>query len=160
VIIPTSTLANYARGTGLLFTTGTPVAGTTGTSEQTLATYSIPANTLVSGRIIRIRASFSFAANGNNKTVKCYFGASVITSGTLTDNGTNGSCEMYVYYTSSAATQEVYANMIHATTAITTYVNAGTDNAAAAITAKFTGTGGTTGADITMNTFSVELAGQ
>jgi hypothetical protein len=77
----------------------------------------------------------------------------------LTDSGKNGSCELNVYYTSSAATQEVYGNMIHDTTAITTYVNAGTDDASAAITIKFTGQGGTSGIDVTMDTFSVELAG-
>lgn len=160
VIIPTATLANYARGTGLLYSTGTPVSGVAGTGEQVLATYTIPASTLVAGRIIRIRASFTSGSNGNNKTFKCYFGASVITSGTLTDNGTNGSCEVNVFYTSSAATQEVYANMIHATTNITTYVAAGTDNAAATIVAKISGQGGTSGVDVTMNTFSVELLGQ
>lgn len=160
VIATTATVANYARGTGLLYSTGTPVAGVAGTGEQTLATYSIPANTLVFGRLIKIRASFSSGANGNNKTFKCYFGASVITSGTLTDNAKNGVCEVLVYYTSAAATQEVVGTMLHDTTAITPYINAGTDNAAAAIVAKFTGQGGTSGVDVVMNTFSVELAGQ
>lgn len=160
VKIPTLTLANYARGTGLLYSTGTPVAGIAGTAEQVLATYSIPASTLISGRAIRIKASFSAAANGNNKTFKCYFGASVVSSGVLTTNAKNGSCEVMVHYTSSAATQEVYGNMLVDTTPITGYVNAGTDNAAAAIVAKFSGTGGTSGADITVNAFSVELLGQ
>lgn len=158
--ITTLTLANYARGTGLLYSTGVPVAGAAGTAEQVLATYSVPANTLISGRVVRVRASFSAAANGNNKTFKCYFGASVITSGVLTTNAKNGSCEVLAYYTSSAATQEVFGNMLVDTTPITGYVAAGTDNAAAAIVAKFSGTGGTSGADITVNAFSVELLGQ
>lgn len=154
------TLANYARGTGLLYSTGVPVAGIAGTTEQTLATYSIPASTLISGRMIRIKASFSAAANGNNKTFKCYFGASVISSGVLTSNAKNGSCEVNAFYTSSATTQEVYGNMLVDTTPITGYVNAGTDNSAAAIVAKFTAIGGTSGIDITLNAFSVELLGQ
>lgn len=158
--LTTLTLANYARGTGLLYTTGVPVAGIAGTGEQVLATYTIPANTLIAGRIVKIRGSFSGAANGNNKTYKCYFGASVISSGTLTDNAKNGSCEVNVYYGTAAAVQEVYANMIHDTTSITTYVNAGTDNAAATVVAKLTGQGGTSGIDVSMNTFSVEVFGQ
>lgn len=159
-ILPVSTLTNYVRGTGLLYSTGTPVAGIAGTGEQTLATYAIPASTLIAGRMIRIRASFSAGANGNNKTFKCYFGASVISSGVLTTNAKNGSCEVLVTYGNAAAVQEVYGNMLVDTTPITGYVNAGTDNAAAAITAKFTAQGGTSGIDITMNAFSVELLGQ
>lgn len=158
--VGTTTLTNYIRGSGLLYSTGVPVAGAAGTAEQTLATYSIPASTLISGRQIRVRASFSAAANGNNKTFKCYFGASVISSGVLTTNAKNGSCEVVAVYTSSAATQEVYGNMLVDTTPITGYVNAGTDNAAAAIVAKFTATGGTSGVDITVNAFSVELLGK
>ncbi len=160
VIIPTLTMANYSRGTGLLYSTGTPVAGVAGTGEQTLATYSIPANTLIAGRMIRIKASFSGGTNSNNKTYKCYFGASVISSGTLTDSNKNGQCEVIVTYGNAAAVQEVYASMIHDTTNITGYVNAGTDDTTAAITAKFTGQGGTSGVDVTMNSFSVELLGK
>lgn len=158
VIIPTLTMANYARGTGMLYLTGTPVAGVAGTTEQTLATYSLPASTLVTGRALKIRSSFSAAANGNNKTFKCYFGASVISSGVLSTNAKNGSCDVFVVWTAAAA-QTVYGNMLVDTTAITGYVNAGTDSTAAAVTVKMTGTGGTTGADITMNVFSVELIG-
>ncbi len=159
VIIPTLAMANYSRGTGLLYSTGVPVAGVAGTGEQTLGTYSLPANTLVSGRVVKMKASFTAGGNGNNKTFKCYFGASVISSGTLTDNAKNGSCELNAFWTAAAA-QTVYANMIHDTTAITGYVNAGTDSTAAAVTIKFTGQGGTSGVDVTMNAMSVELMGQ
>lgn len=158
--IPTLTLANYARGTGLLYSTGVPVAGIAGTGEQTLATFTIPANTLITGRMIRIKGSFSGGTNGNNKTYKCYFGASVITSGTLTDSNKNGVCEVIATFGTGAAVQEVYGTMQHDTTMITPYVNAGTDNAAATIVAKLTGQGGTSGVDVTMNAFSVELLGQ
>lgn len=158
-IATTLTLANYARGTGLLSVNGTVTAGIAGTGEQTLMTYSLPANTLVSGRMLKIRGSFTTGANGNNKTFKCYFGASVISSGTLTDNAKNGSCQLDVIWL-TAASQTVYANMIHDTTAITGYVAAGTDSTAAAVTVKLTGQGGTSGVDVTANAWTVELLGQ
>lgn len=159
VLIPTLTMANYSRGTGLLYSTAVVTAGVAGTGEQTLGTYSLPANTLISGRVVRMKASFSGGANGNNKTYKCYIGASVVSSGTLTDNAKNGSCEITASWL-TAASQTVYGNMIHDTTNITTYVAAGTDSTAAAVVIKFTGQGGTSGVDVTMNQMYVELLGQ
>lgn len=158
-IATTLTLANYARGTGLLSVNGTVTAGVAGTGEQTLMTYSLPASTLVSGRMVRMKASYTTGGNGNNKTFKCYFGASVISSGTLTDNAKNGSCEVNAIWL-TAASQTVYANMIHDTTPITGYVAAGTDSTAAAVVIKITGQGGTSGVDVTANAMTVELLGQ
>lgn len=159
VQIPTLTMANYSRGTGLLYSTGVLVAGIAGTGEQTLATYSLPASTLISGRMVRIKSSFTAGGNGNNKTFKCYFGASVISSGVLTTNAKNGSCEVNAFWL-SGTTQTVYGNMLVDTTPITGYVAAGTDTTTGALTLKMTGQGGTSGVDITMNAFSVELLGQ
>jgi len=45
------------------------------TTEDTLQTYSIPGSTLKPGMRVRITAFGQFAANGNTKTVKAYFGA-------------------------------------------------------------------------------------
>lgn len=152
--------ANVIWGANLLYTT-TGTSGTTGTTaEQTLASYSLPANTLGVGTKLRINASFTAAADANNKTFKCYFGASVITSGTLTTNNKNGSCSMVVTKTATNK-QTVYANMLVDTTAITGYVNFGTDTDTSAITIKFTGQNGTASAgDIVLNDFSVERLGK
>lgn len=155
-----NTLWGYGRNSALLYTTTATASTGTGTTEQTLATYSLPANTLNVGTKLRIKASFSAAANTDNKTFKCYFGASVITSGVLTTNGKNGSCEVIVTKT-GASTQIVYGNMLVDTTAITGYKNAGTDTDTAAIVIKFTGTDGTSAAgDIVLNDFSVERLGR
>lgn len=159
VIATTNVLSAYARSTALLYTTTAVQAGVAGTAEQVLATYSLPANTAIAGTKLRIKASFTAAANGNNKTFLCYFGASVITSGVLSTNAKNGSCEVIVTFV-TAATQIVYGNMLVDTTAITGYVNAAaTSDGTAAIVLKFSATGGTSGADITMNDFSVERLG-
>lgn len=143
---------------GLLYTTTATVATAAGTTEQTLGTYSLPGGSLDAvGRKLRIRFSFTAAANGNNKTFRLYFGASVISSGVQTINGVNGSGEMIVTK-SGASTQIVYANMTASTTVIAPYVNAaGADADTAAIVIKFTGQDGTNSAgDIVLNDLFIE----
>lgn len=50
--------------------------GNVGTGEDNLISYTLPANTLnTEGEGLEIEAGFSFAANGNTKQVKMYFGA-------------------------------------------------------------------------------------
>lgn len=156
----TSTLAGYVRGTGLLYTT-TGTAGSTGTTaEQTLGSYSLPASTLNTGTKLRIGASFTAAANADTKTFKCYFGASVITSGALLTNNKNGSCEVIVTET-GASKQIAYGNMLVDVTPITGYVNTtGTDVYTSPIIIKFTATQGSAQAnDVILNDFYVERLG-
>ena len=143
---------------GLLYTTTATASTATGTGEQVLATYSLPANALdVTGRTLRIKAAFTAASNGNNKTFKLYFGASAITSGTLTTSGKNGVAELIVTK-SGSSTQIVYGTMLVDTTPITPYVNAsGSDTDTSAITIKFSGTDGTNSAgDIVLDSFTIE----
>ncbi len=57
--------------------------GNVTTGEDDLLTYTLPANGLgVYGQTIRITAAGIFAANGNTKQVKLYFGATAIVTGT------------------------------------------------------------------------------
>lgn len=142
---------------GQVYTTSATVATAAGTAEQVLGTYSLPANALdIAGRRVRIRASFHLATNGNNKTIKLYFGASVITSGVLTDSNKNAWLSMDVVK-SGASTQIVTATGQHDTTMTTPYLNAGTDTDTAAIVIKASGTDGTDSAgDIVLEQFYVE----
>ena len=152
-----ATAATVGQIGAALYTSTASVGTSAAATEQTLGTYSLPASWLAyNGRKLVIRASFSAGANGNNKTFKCFFGASVISSGVLTTNAKNGSCEMYVTRI-GASTQIVYANMLVDTTPITGYVNlSSAETDTAAITIKFTGTNGSASAnDIVMNDFSV-----
>jgi hypothetical protein len=159
-VFSTAVMAGYSRSTALLYTTLTAVPDSNVTTEQTLASYTLPGGTLNLGTKLRIKASFTAGADTQNKTYKCYFGASVISSGTQTNNGTNGSCEMIVTKIGTSQ-QIVWANMVVGTTNITGYVNtAGADVDASSITIKFTGQNGTASAgDITMNDFFVERLG-
>lgn len=141
------------------YTTTASVATGSGTAEQTLATFSLPANTLgASDRKVVCRASFSAAGNSHTKTFKLYAGASVISSGALTTNAKNGVAEIVLTRTGSK-TQIAWGTMLVDTTPITPYVNtAATEDDTAAIVFKFTGTDGTDAAgDIVLNDFSVEL---
>jgi len=53
--------------------------GNVGLGEDTLQTFTLPANALnANGKAIRIRATFRTAANGNVKTIKLHFGATVL----------------------------------------------------------------------------------
>jgi hypothetical protein len=64
---------------GLLTSSGVVVGTTAVTTEETLFTYDLPANTLVTtGRVIRVRATGRFGANANTKTVRLYFGTNAV----------------------------------------------------------------------------------
>ena len=161
-LISSASIAGYARSTALLYTTTAPSSDGSTTGEQTLASYTLPGGTLNVGTKLRIKVSFAGASNSNNKTFKLYFGASVITSGTLTTNNKNGSAEMIVTKIGAGPVyQLVYANMLVDTTPITGYVNqSGADNDASNVTIKFTGTNGTAvPGDVIINDFSVERLG-
>lgn len=142
---------------GVLYTTTATQGTDTGTGEEVLATYSLPANALdVTGRRVRVCTSWHMATNGNNKTIKLYFGASVISSGTLTDSNKNGVACLDVVK-SGSSTQIVTGTMLHDTTNITPYVNAGSDDDTAAIVVKMTGQDGSASAnDIVMEDFYVQ----
>jgi len=90
-----STAGQFAVGTGTaaatfggtLFTSTTATA-TTGTIEETLLQYTLPANTLaVNGRGLRITVYGTTAANANSKTLKLYFGLTVLNSLNTTSSG-------------------------------------------------------------------------
>lgn len=133
----------------------------TGTSEQTLGTYSLPANSLdVNGRALRIRAFFVTAANGNTKTCKLYFGAKSLSTGAITTASAAPYLELNVVR-SGVGTQIIGGIGFGGTTGIVPVALTGAGTAAedetAAIVIKATGTDGTSSAgDITLCGFTVE----
>ena len=57
----------------------TPAGTPANTNETTLQTFTLPANTLdAPGRCLKIRAWGTFGANANGKTVRLYFGVSIL----------------------------------------------------------------------------------
>jgi hypothetical protein len=150
-------IQNINSGVGGLANAQTGSVGNTSTSETILEQWAVPANTLnAAGQSLRITCWGTTAANSNNKTIKLYFGASVITSGTLTDSNKNWTAQLIVMRT-GAATQSVIGTMQHDTTMITPYYAAGTDDLTADVTAKCTGQSGTASNDIVAKGMIVEL---
>lgn len=144
---------------GVIHANDTATAGTTGTSEQTIMTYSLPANSLCNDKqSLRIRAYFLHAANTNNVTFKLYFGGSSISSGVLATSGETCELELFVSRRSSS-TQLVWAKGSISTgpAILAPAYTAGSDDLTAAVTIKATVTGGTTGADGTVESMRIEF---
>jgi len=155
-------LLSYPTGSfqamGVIFTTHAAVGTTTGTAEQTLGTYSLPANALdQAGRRLRIRAAFVYGATANNKTAKLYFGSEVITTPTAASNGTSAFLELTAVK-SGSSTQLVWGDGVNATTPVTVYTStSAAEIDTAAIVIKATCTDGTSAAnDCTLVDFAVE----
>lgn len=156
-----TTVWDYGRGQQLLYTTTATANSAATTAENTIGTYSLAANTLNTGTKLIIRAAFDATSDTNNKTAKCYFGASVISSGAIPINNGNIVCQLVVTKTGTN-TQTVWGTMqAGSTTTITPYVNYGTDTDTSAIVIKVTSTaaGGAAG-DLQLADFSVERLGR
>lgn len=129
------------------------------TTEDTLQSCSLPASSLVTtGQRVHIKAYGTFGADGNNKTIKAYFGAQIYNSGTLTQNGTGWTYEGEVWRTGSNA-QTYSGPGLQASTSIVG-VNFGTltQTETGAITIKITGQNGTAVAnDIVCSAMFVDM---
>lgn len=109
-------------------------------TEDTLRSYSIPANTMGANFVqgFRIRAFGTTGASGDNKVVKLYFGSTSISSGTITDNAKNWYFDITVYR-SGVSTQVVVGEYQHDTTSNAPTVTTATEAETAAILVKVTG---------------------
>jgi hypothetical protein len=80
---------------GLLFSSSTVVGTTAVTTEETLWTETLPINTLTTaGKVLRIRAGGRFGATANTKTVRLYFGTTVVVTITGAHNNLAWSIEV------------------------------------------------------------------
>ena len=87
-------------------------AGSGGIAETTMQTYTLPGATLAAnGNAVRVTAQFDLAANGNNKQVRLYFGATVIADTGVVTVQTGGVVEAMVVRT-GAATQIAWGRVL------------------------------------------------
>ncbi len=144
---------------GIIYGINASVAGITGTGEQTLGTWSMPAGTLdVVGRRLRITAEFAHAANTNNVTPKLYFGSEALATAVGAGSGQGYWIKCDVLKT-AASIQNVDCQGLGGAAGVVpvSYSAPGsTETDTAAIVIKATCTGGTTGADCTLTNFMVE----
>lgn len=91
----------------------TTAVGNVGAGEDDLISYTVPANTLnTNGDFLDFEFFGTFAANANNKTVKCYFGATnIFNSGAQAENGGSWKVSGKIIRT-GAATQKAIVEFI------------------------------------------------
>ena len=128
------------------------------TAETTLQTYTLPGGTLsTAGQSVRVTCWGGTGANANNKTMKLYFGASVVTTPTAGTNNKGWTLD-YVAMRRTATTQGFDGNGLVDTTAVTPNTADGSETLASNIVIKCTGTNGSASAsDITAQGMIVEL---
>lgn len=87
-------------------------AGNTGAGEDDLIAYDVPSGILKDdGAGLEFDCAFSFAANGNNKRVRIYFGATLVyDSGAQAQNGGSLVAKVTVIRT-GLATEQIYATV-------------------------------------------------
>lgn len=120
----------------------TTAVGNVGTGEDNLMTYSVGANVLgANSDYLRIKCSGSFAANGNTKQVKAYFGATqLFATGASAFNAGDWVMSIEIIRT-GAATQiaNVTWNSSNSTLISSASVPAPTETLTGAVTFKLTG---------------------
>lgn len=133
-----------------LYANGTVVNTTAVTTEETLYTYTLPANSLNSNtKSLRLKCGATTAATANNKTLKLYFGSAVYSTGAVAANAGAFNLEVIVVRT-GAATQMFWGSGTGGTGGITPIIpayTAATEDLTAAVTIKCTGQNGTAAAN-------------
>lgn len=146
--------------TGNAVYSATPVTGASGTDEKDLQTVSLPASYLkTNGESIRIQAKGTFAANGNTKRCALYFGTTKVAEiGDQAYNDVAWSFDVTVMRIDSTH-QKAWGMWAIVGSGATTFlaVAAPGETLSGAVTIKTTGTGATTGADITSDTILVNI---
>ncbi|KKM16715.1 hypothetical protein LCGC14_1683010, partial [marine sediment metagenome] len=91
LILAAGTGTEIYNSAGVIHVDTTQAATGANTDETTLASYSLPANTLSADNAsIEIEAWGTVAANNNAKTIRLKFGSTTLTTGVLAQTGTDG----------------------------------------------------------------------
>jgi len=138
-------------------TCGTAQLSNLTTVETDLCLYAMPGATLATnGNKVRVSVYGTAASNANVKTVKLYFGATVITTLGTSINGVGWMATAVVTRT-GAATQVAGSIGLGANgAAVASQATAPTETLSGAVTIKVTGQSGTAGADLTLTSMVVE----
>lgn len=134
-------------GGGTIFTQATQVGNPASASEQTLASTTLNANAfdtavnweIGSARILWMYAAGSVANNADTKTVKMYFGSSIVLSVAPTASAATPWSLELVVIKSGSSTQWAQGQPINGSTHGGVVNFSGTENDQAAITLKVTG---------------------
>lgn len=140
----------------------TSPVGNVGGGEDTLITYTVPANVLAKdGYNLEVKAWGTFGGTANNKTIRMYFGSSVLyDTGAHAANGGSWEISSTIIRTGTA-TQQAITFIISSNTSIVnsvTYI-VPTETLSGSIVIKCTGTG-TANNDIVQNGFLLKVIPQ
>lgn len=117
------------------------------TTETDLWTYSLPANTLnANGKGVRVTVFGTYAANGNTKTGKLYFGSTVVSTHSGTTNNATWWHAATILRTSATA-QIAFNDARIGASNITQAKTEPAETLSGAVTIKFTGTNGSANAN-------------
>jgi hypothetical protein len=143
--------------------TSTAAVSNTSTTETDLISYSMPASTLAAnGQKLRITCWLTTAANTNNKTVKLYFGGTLVAFSAATALNA-GTFRLNAEIVRTSATAQVSVGDMTASSSGAGFVSAlglnGTpaETLSGAVTIKVTGQSGTTSSDVTTTAMFIEL---
>lgn len=155
--LDTATALAYVRGT---LDRQLTTVGNVGAGEDDLHTYSLPANSLnTDEQIIRVTARGTFAANGNTKTYRVFFGATGYTLHATTTSGGRWKATVDFVRT-GAATQTGYGEIALQSSGLTLMptIVSPTETLSGAVTIKTTGqSSGSATDDIVETFFMVEV---
>lgn len=131
---------------------------TTGTSEEVLATYTLPANTLsASGKAIRVTAWGTSAANGNTKIVRIRFGGIGGTqTSAVTWTGSGSAWKQVTEIIRTGATTQESCGQAHGNAATLITYAAPTQTLSGAVDIVVTATTPTAAGDVTFKGLIVE----
>lgn len=154
--VPLGASTGYAVIGGRLCTSTTS-APTTGTAIQVLATCTIPASALsVNGMGLKVKAWGISAANGNNKALGIFFGATLCASLTAAVNNGSIIAETTILRT-DATTQECAGTAIASTGGASALRATPAEDTTAAIALTVKGTTPTASGDLTFKGLTVEV---
>lgn len=132
-------------------------AANVGTGETTLATYTLPAATLVATNdSLRVRAWGQAAANANTHTFRLYFGATVVATRVSTSATSIAWIMDSEVIRTGAATQVAYGMWEGVLTGMANTYTTPAETLSGTIVVKMTGQSDTAGGDITLKYFSVD----
>ena len=161
--LPTNVGLGASAGTatigGVAHVNTTPAA-TTGTTEQILATYTLPANALsANGKGVRITAYWSTAANANSKTYQLRFGGigGTVLGGTTTTANNLGTRVVAELFATGTNTQKAFSQTNTGTVAPSITIGTVAATTSAAIDIVATGTTPTAAGDVTFQGMLVEF---
>lgn len=149
-------IERFSRTSPILNVNVTPVSNVS-TTETDLMTYTLPAGWMsANGMGIRVSAFGTTAANGNSKTVRLYFGASVVAiQAAITSSGSAWHTTMIVLRT-GATTQVSGGNIWTALNTGNPASPSPTETLSGTVIIKVTGQSATAGADVTQTGMVVE----